>query len=153
MCAQVASAYNGHMTTHQLTPDTRHRVDPAHRFVDGISRQEFSALADELEPDAHLEALLPRGHRTWDGASDVAGAFEMFFGDMDRYDVVDTSVDSIGERLRLRWRLRVSGPRLGDGSHLVEQCAFADVGASGRIRSIALVCSGFCPVSTDEVRS
>lgn len=115
----------------------------AGRFLERLAAGDFSRLAEALEPDATLHALLPRGFDTWEGRDAVCGAFDRFFGGMDEYDVIDATVGQVGDRLQLRWRLHVRGGRLGPDHFLVEQCCYADPGPTGRLHYLALVCSGF----------
>ena len=58
---------------------------------------------------------------------------------------LSSGVSEIGPRLHLHWRARIRAARLGDGWFVVEQQAFADTGADGRITRMTLLCSGYCP--------
>ena len=113
-------------------------------FLEELTAGDFPRLAAALEPDARLSALLPRGHVEWVGREEVCDAFAGFFGGMDEYEVLEATIGHVGDRLQLRWRLHVRGGRLGPEDFVVEQHCYADAGPSGRIQSLALVCSGFC---------
>lgn len=119
-------------------------------FLEKLANGDFSQLADALESDATLSALLPHGLKEWQGGEAVCGAFEMFFGGMDEYEVLDAEVGHIGSRLQLRWRLHVRGGRLGETDFVVEQHCYADSGPTGRIKTISMVCSGFCKEHAGE---
>ncbi len=113
-------------------------------FLERLATGDFRKLAAALEADATLRALLPRRFREWDGREGVCEGFASMLGGMDEYAVLDATVGLIGTRLQLAWRLRVRGGRLGPDHFVVEQQAYAEVGPTGRIQSVNLVCSGFC---------
>lgn len=52
-------------------------------------------------------------------------------------------VGEIGGRIHLRWRLRLTNPDVGPGTFLVEQQVDADARHDGRLRNVALLCSGY----------
>ena len=113
-------------------------------LLEALAANDFDRLASGLDDDATLFALLPRGFCEWRGASEISAAFERWFGDVEEFEVVDASVGQVGPRLQLRWRVRLRGSRLGDEARIVEQHVYADTAASGRIRSMSLLCSGYC---------
>jgi hypothetical protein len=63
--------------------------------------------------------------------------------DADAFEVVDTTVGEVAGRLQMTWRFRLRPAPfdIGDGWHVIEQHAFADV--TERIEALDLVCSGF----------
>ncbi len=67
-----------------------------------------------------------------------------WFGDAEEFEVVDASVGQVGDRLQLRWRVRVRAARFGDEPMIVEQHAYASTAPTGHIAHLALLCSGFC---------
>jgi hypothetical protein len=127
----------------KTTSPTAPQFAAAGLFLQQLATGDFDLLAGALEPDAKLSALLPRGFVEWEGRDAVCGAFDGFFGGMDEYEVIDASVGLVGDRLQLGWRLHVRGGRLGPEDFVVEQHCYADAGPTGRIQSMALVCSGF----------
>jgi hypothetical protein len=131
------------------TPPTEPQFVAAGLFLEKLAAADFDQLADALEPDAKLRALLPRRYREWDGRQAVCDAFTTLFGGMDEYAVLDATVGLIGTRLHLSWRLHVRGERLGPDDFVVEQQGYADVGPTGRLQSLSLVCSGFCKEHPD----
>ena len=112
--------------------------------LEALATRDFDRLDAALDGNAVLCALLPGGYSEWRGAADITAAFERWFGDVDEIEVVDASVDQVGSRLQLRWRVRLRAPRFCDEARLVEQHVYADTTATGRIRSMSLLCSGFC---------
>ena len=118
-------------------------------FLESLAARDFDRLATALDDDASLSALLPRGFDEWRGAEAITGAFVGWFGDVDEFEVVDASVGQVGSRLQLRWRVRVRGGRFNDDAMVVEQHVYAATGATGRIRAMSLLCSGFCKEHVD----
>jgi hypothetical protein len=116
--------------------------------LEALTHRDFAALAEAVAPDATLTALVPRGPRVWDGTEGVRRAFDGWFADLTDYEIVDATIREVGSRLRLSWRVRVRGERLGDGWYLVEQYLYADPDPSGRLRGLRLLCSGYCPEPT-----
>jgi len=121
----------------------------ASTFLAGIASQDFARLADALAPDVRLRALLPGGPKEWTGAAAVADRFTRWFGDTVRFDPLESTVGAVGTRTHLRWRLRLQADRLGAGSFVVEQLAYADADERGRICSLDLLCTGFLPERSD----
>jgi len=118
-------------------------------FLEALAARDFGRLGATLDDDATLKALLTRGFDEWRGAAEIRSAFERWFGDADEFEVVDASVGQVGPRLQLRWRVRVHGGRFGAETMVVEQHVYADTAVTGRIRSMSLLCSGFCQAHFD----
>jgi hypothetical protein len=114
-------------------------------FLDSLAAQDFAGLGGSLAAGARLRALLPPGPREWTGAEVIADVFTQWFGGTDDFDLVEATVGEVGGRLRLHWRLRLRAGRLGSGWFTVEQHAYADTDASGRIARIDLLCTGYRP--------
>lgn len=113
-------------------------------FLEGLAAHDFDRLASSFHPDVHLRALLPPGFFEWEGSGEVRDVFSRWFGDVEQFELIDAIVGEVGPRLHLRWRLRLQGPRLGDGWFVVEQQAYADTDQADRIRHISILCSGYC---------
>jgi hypothetical protein len=120
------------------------RVSVAAAFLEGLSAQDFARIAATLDDDAHLTALVPSGFKQWHGTEHIGATLRRWFGDVDDFDLVDAAVGEVGQRLHLRWRVRVRAARLGVGWFVVEQQVYADTGSDGRIAQLFLLCSGFC---------
>jgi hypothetical protein len=116
----------------------------ARALVDAICDRRADDLAAVLVPDATMRALLPGGLREWAGADAVAERFAHWFGDAE-LEVVERDVRPVGRRVRVRWQVRVRAERLGPGWRVVEQVAYVDVDAEGRIACIDLLCTGYLP--------
>ena len=118
-------------------------------FLEALAAQDFDLIARALEADASMSALLPRGHDEWHGAGEIKDAFAGWFGDSEEFDVVDASVGQVGALVQLRWRVRMRAERRGPEVMVAEQHVYADFSPSGRIRSMRLLCSGFCTERSD----
>jgi len=130
------------MTTHTTVVP---RFSVAGVFLEGLAGQDFDLLASTLDGDAHLSALVPPGLRESRGPDGIRATFARWFGDTEDFDLVEAVVGEVGSRLHLRWRARLRAARLGDGWFVVEQQAYADTTADGRIARMSLLCSGYCP--------
>lgn len=124
------------------TPTSAPGFAVAGSFLEALAASDFDRLAAVLDDNARLSALLPRGYTEWQGAAEIAAAFEGWFGDVEDYELIDASVGQVGSRLQLRWQLRLRGTRLGNQARVVEQYAYVDTASSGRIQTMALLCSG-----------
>ena len=119
----------------------------AGRFVDGLAARDFGLLAGTLDDGVHFRALLPRRVLDLDGPDAVRAAFVRWFGGAERFEMVEAVVGEVGGRVHLRWRVRLTDPGIGEGPLLVEQQAYANAGPDGRLCDVALLCTGYRPVS------
>jgi hypothetical protein len=119
-------------------------------FLAHLAAGEFDQLATLFEPDVSFSALLPDGLHEWHGPERVSGAFAAWFGRVEVYELVETTVGHVGPRLQLRWRARVRGGSFGNAAFVVEQHVYADPGPSGRIQAMSMLCSGFARDHLDD---
>jgi hypothetical protein len=117
----------------------------AGRLVDGLAARDFDAVVATLADDVSFRALLPRRVLDVDGIDSVRAVLDTWFGRADRWEVVEAVVGEIAGRIHLRWRVRLTDPNLGPGPFLVEQQVYADASADGRLRDVALICTGYLP--------
>jgi hypothetical protein len=115
----------------------------ADAVVGALADRDFARLAESFEHDGVLSALLPSGYHEWTGPERVAATFTRWFGGVDEFELVTATVGVHGARLQLWWRARVRGGHVGDGPFVVEQHVYVDTGATGRIQTMAMLCSGF----------
>src|SRR4051812_48925563 len=108
-CAPTAYDCGMDATTTDLTP--RSRFATAGVVLDALAAHDFAELADALEDDALLRALLPSGYRELVGPEAICAAFDKWFGDAIAYEVIDASAGQFGELLDLRWRIRLTSER------------------------------------------
>lgn len=120
----------------------------ARAFLTALVAQDFTAVGNTLAPHVHLRALLPRGPREWREVEAVAGRFEQWFGDTEQFDPIGVTLGEVGGRVQLRWRFRLQAARLGPGSFVVEQVAYADVNERAGIAHLDLLCTGYLPESS-----
>jgi hypothetical protein len=114
-------------------------------FLEGLAAQDFGRIGKALTADVRLRALLPGGLSEWAGAETATAAFARWFGDTEDFELLQATVGEVGGRLHLHWRLRLQAQRLGPGWFTVEQQAYADPGAGGRIGRLDLLCTGYRP--------
>ncbi|MFM6849858.1 MAG: hypothetical protein ACKOVB_12250 [Terrabacter sp.] len=121
----------------------------AGRLLEALAHQDFVMLADALEGDVHLRALVAKGLVELQGPADVADKFRFWFGDTDVFELLDATIGAVADRLHLSWRVRLQASRLGDGWRVVEQQAYVSCAQSGRIDRIDLLCTGYIPVAKE----
>jgi hypothetical protein len=138
------------MTT-SLTSAEHTGYGHAGRLLEALGHQDFVMLADALERDVHLRALVTRGLVELEGSAEVADKFRFWFGDTDAFELLDASIGEVAGRLRLSWRVRLQASRLGDGWRVVEQQTYVTCAESGRIARIDLLCTGYIPVRKELV--
>lgn len=112
-------------------------------FLEALAARDYERMATTLASGIGFRALLPPGPMQWHGPAEVAGAFRSWFGDATDFELIDATVGEVGGRLHLCWRVRLRPAPfgIGQGWHVIEQHAFADVADS--IETLDLVCSGF----------
>jgi hypothetical protein len=118
-------------------------------FLEGLAAQDFARIGNALTADARLRALLPSGLREWTGAEAIADRFARWFGGTEGFELVKVTVGEVGGRLHVHWRLRLQAERLGAGWFVVEQQAYADTAADGRIGRLDLLCTGYRPENSN----
>ena len=115
-------------------------------FIEALARRDFAAMADCLESDVRLRALLPPGPVEAVGCYEVVGRFQSWFGGPADLELVDGTVGEVGPRLYLRWRVGLTRAATGRPRRIVEQHVFATT--SERITALDLLCSGFVTQSS-----
>jgi hypothetical protein len=130
-------------TTELANPDETLRFDIAGRFIDGIAARDFDAVVSTLTEDVTFRALLPTRMLDLHGSADVRSVFDIWFGNAERWEMVEAVVGEVGGCVHLRWRVRLTKPNLGPGDFLVEQQVYAHAGPDGRLGDVALMCTGF----------
>ncbi len=114
-------------------------------FIDALAARDFDAVVRTLADDVRFRALVPRRVIELTGRDAVRSTLDTWFGDADRWELVEAVVGEVGGRIYLRWRLRVTKAALGPGTFVVEQQVYADAGADGTLADVALLCTGFRP--------
>ncbi len=116
----------------------------AEELVGAITARDHARLLGVLARDARLRYLVPSGPGQIAGAAGVAAKYFSWFGDVIELDVQEVLVERVSDRTSARYRFLV---REGGDWEVVEQQAYLDVDAEGRIVAIDLVCSGFRPAA------
>lgn len=117
----------------------------AGRFIDALAARDFDAIAATFADDVVFRALLPSRILELQGTDAVRGTFTRWFGNADRWELTEAVVGEVGGRIHLRWRVRLTDDHIGEGTFVVEQQVYADGGADGRLRDVALMCTGYRP--------
>ena len=119
-------------------------------FLEGLTARDYDRLAATLAKDVRFSALQQGGSSEWHGRAEVVDVLRSWFGDADRFEIVDATVGAIAGRLLMTWRIRLRPAPfgIGEGWHVIEQHAFADVVET--IEALDLVCSGFRAESTND---
>jgi TusA-related sulfurtransferase len=115
----------------------------AERLVGAIAARDYARLFGVLARDARLRYMVPSGPGQVTGAADVAAKYFQWFGDVAALDVQEVLVQRVSDRTSARYRFLL---RKGGDWKVIEQQAYLDVDADGRIAAIDLLCSGFRPV-------
>ncbi len=113
-------------------------------FLEGLTARDYDRLATTLAP----RRAIPGAPAAADRPSGTAEPKPLTCSargsaQADRFEVVDATVGEIAGRLQMTWRIRLRPAPfdIGDGWHLIEQHAFADIAET--IETLDLVCSGF----------
>ena len=113
----------------------------AHIFLTALARRNFQQLETSFQPDIHFRALVPLGLRTGVSSQETAGWFSKWFSQADHFEVVQSEIDHIADRLRIAYRIRLHDRQ---GWHVVEQQVYCTL-KNERIEAMDLLCSGFRP--------
>ncbi len=111
----------------------------ARSFVDALAARDYPRIRRCLDPDVRMRALLPSGLCERAGAGPVTAQFREWFGSVTDLALVDSTVDRIGRRVHVRWRLRGGTAAPGTRRRVVEQHAYID--ATDRIHRLDLLLS------------
>ena len=116
-------------------PDTA----PVERFLDAVTRRDFATCSSCLAADVSFKALLPDASHDVATATEAAWLLTHWFDDAANVEVLDRTVDTIIDRVRVRYRLRL---KYDDGWYVWEQQGYCTT-AGDRISAVELVGCGF----------
>ena len=108
------------------------------RFLTAFADCDFASVHACFHPKAGSRALIPPGMCEAAEAVGATSHFREWFGGADGFEVLNSEVSTVVDRLRIAYRLRVHD---GDGWQLFEQQAYCDV-RDGTIAPMDLLCSG-----------
>ena len=135
------------MTETTTTPVRPHPVDrrsASGKLLAALTARDFDRMPDCFEADATMRAMLPSGPAEFHGATQIVENLRIWFGCAHEFEVLNGTMDEVGGRLHVTWRLRMHPTPWGDDAwHVIEQQAYLQAGE--RIASIDLLCSGFQP--------
>lgn len=114
----------------------------AGELLQGLANKDFARLGEALAPAVRFRALVPGEALDLGSRADAAAAFARWFADKEGLEVESSECERVGDRWKLRYRLRVT--RRGEPL-LVEHLLFGDL-EEGRFSTLDLICSGFRPV-------
>ena len=113
-------------------------------LLEALAARDFDRMPDCFEADATMRAMLPSGPAEFHGATQIVENLRIWFGCAHEFEVLNGTVDEVGGRPHVTWRLRMHPTPWGDDAwHIIEQQAYLHAGE--RIASIDLLCSGFQP--------
>ena len=115
------------------------------RFLRAIAERDWESLGHCFAPDATFRAVVA-GKAPFlehQGGAAAANQISAWFKDGDVHEVLESDVEVIADRIRVRYRVRNHEP---EGWFLVEQQAYLTPGPRG-IEACSLICSGFRPIA------
>jgi hypothetical protein len=112
------------------------------RFLRALRTRDFDRLETLFSEDAAFRALTPSGMREGRGPLETVGWLRKWMGDATDFEVIESSVEPLVDRLRLGYRIKLQEE---DGWHIVEQLTYCTL-ADDRISNMNLLCSGFRPI-------
>ncbi len=116
----------------------------ADELLAGIAERDYERIASCFAPSARLRALTPQRLREEDGPEAIAARYRYWLDALEGFELVESSVTPVADRLRLLYRFRGRHPVEGPQEN--EHAAYAAV-EGGRIVRLDLSCAGFRPTA------
>lgn len=118
-------------------------VDVGRELVAAIAARDADRIAACFADDAVFWVLTPRPQlREHTGPEQAAERYTLWFGAMEGFEVLETDVAPVADRVRIRYLIRGRDPE--HGWQVNDHTAYARV-VGGRIRTLTLSCAGFRP--------
>ena len=136
------------MTTGRDTSEVR-AVGEA--FLEALGDHDFDALGEYLGPTMRMRTLLPTGQYEHHGSDEVKAMFVEWFATTRDVEVLETRLDTVGDRLTMAYRYRLRRMVRGPLKE-IEQQAYCKV-VDGKVVTLDMVCTGFRPADADVVSS
>ena len=124
---------------------TRH--DVGERWAAALRAADFAGLGRCLAPHVRIRAALPSRFVDSSGRDEAVALLRQWLGGERGFAVLAASSGTVGDVLRLGYRVRISGPE----PCLMEQHGYCRVGDDG-IADLRLVCSGWIPSPSPALR-
>jgi hypothetical protein len=115
--------------------------DIGERWAAALRAADFAGLGRCLAPEVRIRAVLPSRFADASGRDQAVALLREWLGGEHGFAVMAASSGTVGDVLRLDYRVRIAGPE----PCLMEQHGYCRVGADG-ITDLRLVCSGWIPV-------
>ena len=127
-------------------------VTIAETWLGRFSAGDYDGVADLLDPNVEMRALLPDGPQTYKGREEVTGRLKWWFGSGEDARSVHAEARVVEDRVELSYGFRILNAMddAKPGWHLIEQRGFCDVGTM--IERVDIVCSGFRPIKEASVQ-
>jgi hypothetical protein len=118
--------------------------DVGTRFAEALSRKDFEAAKDCVDPELDFRALTP--NRSWQTSTAdelVTEVLEKWLEPEDEVEgLIDVEIGTFADRKQIAYSWRGSNPK---GPFVVEQVAYYETGDDGRIKWLRILCSGMRP--------
>lgn len=118
-------------------------TDAANRLLDGIAKRDFAAIEACFASAASMRVLTPRGLRELTGREAAAERFRAWFAGLEDFELLDSDVGEVADRIHIRWRTRGRDPEQGWQEN--EHTGYAALDEDGRIVALNISCAGFRP--------
>ena len=122
--------------------------DVGYRLLDAIGRRDFDEIETCFAPEASVRILTPHQLREHSGPAEAADRFRAWFEAMDEFELLDSDVHEIADRVRIRWHTR--GRDAEKGLQENEHTGYAEIGGDGLIVALNVSCAGFRPAEADD---
>jgi hypothetical protein len=119
-------------------------VRAGRRLLDAIAARDYDAIETCFADDASFRVLTPGPLRDHEGHEEAAGRYRAWLDELEGYEVLESDVDVIADRVRIRYRFRGRDPE--KGWQLNEHTGYAAV-EDARIATMILTCAGFRPTT------
>ncbi len=119
-------------------------VATGRRLLDAIGRRDFDAAGRCFAARAEFRVLTPGPLREQHGPEEAAERYRRWFGSLAEFAVLESDVEHIADRIRIRYRIRGIDPE--KGLQINEHTGYAAV-EDGLIAAMTLTCTGFRPGS------
>ena len=116
-------------------------VQVGEAFLTALASRDFEQVHAAFHDQIRFRALVPSGIREGINAEETTAWLRRWFEDADEFEVLNSSVDQVADRLHITYRLRL---RKNIDWKVIEQQAYC-IEKDGRIEVMNLLCSGFRP--------
>lgn len=119
-------------------------------FLQALLSRDFNKMETYLDPKVRFRTLLPSGYYDSSGPAGVIADLSDWFGSASNFEVLDSQVEKVNDRLRLayKFRLRPHPEHPRSGWQIIEQQIFCN-GGTEKLTGIDLLCSGFLAESRE----